>query len=133
VADKILIAACKVLNIDLDSVYANFSFVSKRIIKELNNKFRGVSKVTDVLSFPNGDIDPETERKFLGDVLICRAAAKEQAEELGQSEEEEITFLKIHGLLHLLGCDHENEEDEKNMIAKQKEILLVLKGAEENK
>ena len=122
-----LTAVCKVLNVDPDAVEANLAFVSEKKIKELNQKFRGVDKVTDVLSFPNGDINPETGRRFLGDVLICRAVAKKQAELYGQSVEREINFLQIHGLLHLFGFDHETEEDDAKMRELQRKALCLQK------
>jgi probable rRNA maturation factor len=130
-ADKILTSVCKVLNIAPETVYYNFSFVPQDKIQQLNKSFRGVDKATDILSFPDGDIDPETNKKFLGDIIICKEIAKKQAKEFGQSLEQEITFLKIHGLLHLFGFDHENEEDEKTMREKQREVLQELNG--ENK
>jgi probable rRNA maturation factor len=124
--DEILNAAAKVLGIDPDSVEYNFSFVSGSEIQRLNKKFRGVDKVTDVLSFPDGDINPETGKKFLGDILICRAVANRQAKLYGQPAEREIAFLTIHGLLHLFGFDHENETDEKIMREKQRAVLKHL-------
>jgi probable rRNA maturation factor len=124
--DNILTAVCSVLCVDPETVSYNFSFVPPAKIKYLNKQFRGQDTVTDVLSFPDGDIDPETNKKFLGDVLICRAAAKRQAELYGQTEEQEITFLKIHGLLHLFGFDHLTAEDEKIMREKQRAVLNEL-------
>jgi probable rRNA maturation factor len=124
--DNVLPATCSVLGIDPESVYYNFSFVSQPEIKRLNKQFRGINRITDVLSFPDGDTDPETNKKFLGDILICRSVAKRQAELYGQTPEREITFLKIHGLLHLFGFDHQTESDEKIMREKQRAVLAVL-------
>jgi probable rRNA maturation factor len=125
---KVLEAVCRVLNVSPTTVEANFAFVSGRIIRDLNRKFRGIDKETDVLSFPDGDVNPETGKKFLGDVLICKSRARRQAKEIGQSAEREILFLQIHGLLHLFGLNHENEYGEKNMCEKQKEVLYYLDG-----
>jgi probable rRNA maturation factor len=125
--DKVLTAVCKVLRIDPETVEYNLSFVSVQEIKRLNKSFRGVDRATDVLSFPDGDPNPETGKKFLGDILICRSIAKKQAELFGQTAEREITFLQVHGLLHLFGFDHENEADEKIMREKQRETLTELK------
>ncbi|MBO4726173.1 MAG: rRNA maturation RNase YbeY, partial [Clostridia bacterium] len=104
----------------------NYAFVSPQQIQELNQKFRQVDKVTDVLSFPDGDINPETNRRFMGDVLICKEVAKRQAEEIGHSLEREITFLKVHGTLHLFGYDHIESEDEVKMFGLQRKIMALL-------
>jgi probable rRNA maturation factor len=70
-------------------------------IRELNLRFRGKNKTTDVLSFPSGETDP------IGDVAISLGRARAQARERGHSIEEEICVLLLHGVLHLLGMDHE--------------------------
>ena len=124
--DEILNAVCRVLGVDANSVEYSFAFVSWQKIKLLNVQFRGTDKITDVLSFPDGDINPETGRKFLGDIVICRRVAERQAELFGQSVEREIVFLKIHGLLHLFGFDHETEADEIVMREKQRAVLNEL-------
>ena len=80
---EVLDAVCQVLEIDPNSVEVNYAFVSSREIHRLNQQFRQVDKVTDVLSFPDGDLNPETGRRFMGDVLICREVAKKQAKEIG--------------------------------------------------
>jgi len=100
------------------------SFVTEEKIHELNKEFRDVDRVTDVLSFPDGTVNPEDGEIMLGDVIICAKRAFDQSEEYGHSLEREICFLCAHSLLHLLGYDHEtDEEDEKIMFAKQKKIL----------
>jgi probable rRNA maturation factor len=124
--DKVLNAVCSVLHTDPNSVEYNFVFVSGKEIKRLNAEFRGTDSVTDVLSFPDGDINPETGRKFLGDIAICKSAAKRQAKEFGQTAEREIIFLKIHGLLHLFGYDHKTEADETKMRELQRAVLNEL-------
>lgn len=104
-------------------------------IQGINKEHRGIDKVTDVLSFPMieyvdgepiilpGDIDPETNRVSLGDIIISVERASEQAESYGHSIEREFAFLAVHGMLHLLGYDHESEPEEKIMFGKQEEIL----------
>lgn len=124
--DGILNAVCAVLNVNPDTVEYNFTFVTCKEIKRLNAKFRGVDAITDVLSFPDGDINPETGKKFLGDIAICKSAAEKQAKEFGQPAEREIVFLKIHGLLHLFGYDHERKEDEIKMRELQRAVLNEL-------
>jgi probable rRNA maturation factor len=77
--------------------------VSDRRMRALHRQFRGKDKVTDVLSFP------AESRGFLGDVVIAAGVAKRQARECGHSLQTEIRVLALHGLLHLLGYDHESD------------------------
>lgn len=116
----------------LENAEINVSFVNAYDIKELNSDYRNVDKVTDVLSFPLGDkgiydINPENNCFMLGDVVICYERALEQAAEFGHSQKREISFLTVHSVLHLLGYDHvNNEQEEQQMIEKQKQIMSVL-------
>ena len=123
---EVLEAVCQVLKVDPKTVEVNYAFVSPREIHRLNLQFRQVDRPTDVLSFPDGDINPETNRRFMGDVLICRAVAKRQAKELGHSLAREITFLQVHGTLHLFGYDHIEPEEEVKMLGLQREIMALL-------
>lgn len=92
------------------------TFVEPEKIRELNRNFRNVDSVTDVLSFESdGEIDPETGIEYLGDIVICVKQAETQAEQSGHSLENEIALLEIHGLLHLLGYDHANDEQREEM------------------
>ncbi len=91
-------------------------FVEPEAIRELNNTYRQVDAVTDVLSFEYGnEIDPETGQEYLGDIIICAEQAQKQAEMSGHSVMDEICLLEIHGLLHLLGYDHMEEEQKEEM------------------
>ncbi len=106
-------------------------------IRELNLEHRGIDRATDVLSFPMLElvpgekievspleIDEETGTVMLGDIIISAERAKAQAKEYGHSELREVSFLTVHGILHLLGYDHElSEEDEKRHFSRQEEIL----------
>lgn len=94
-------------------------------IHRLNLEHRNVDSPTDVLSFPanEGESIAAIPDGFLGDIVISFERAKEQACEYGHSIEREAAFLAVHGTLHLLGYDHMNEDDEKEMFALQKEIL----------
>ena len=123
---EVLNAVCQVLCVDPKTVEVNYAFVRKGKIRELNRKFRQVDKVTDVLSFPDGDLNPETNKRFMGDVLICKAIAKRQAKALGHSLAREITFLQVHGTLHLFGYDHIDPVDETKMLGLQREIMALL-------
>lgn len=103
----------------------NIIFVNNDRIKEINREYRKKDSVTDVISFAfedNVDFVDDTYR-LLGEIYISIDKAREQAVEYGHSELRELSFLAIHGLLHLLGYDHMEEEEEKIMIQKQEEIL----------
>lgn len=104
-------------------------------IHEINKKYRGVDKPTDVISFAIEEDDPdevpiilpEDEEfdipKNIGDIMVSMDKVKEQAEYLGHSEDRELGFLVVHGFLHLNGYDHMKEEDEKEMFGLQRVIL----------
>ncbi len=104
--------------------------VSKAKIKEINAKYRNIDEVTDVISFAlfdNDDIIQNTDNiTTLGDIFICVEKMQEQAKTYGHSEKRELAFLVCHGLLHLLGYDHDNSERERVMFAKQNLILNML-------
>lgn len=107
------------------------SFVDDKQIQEINNQYRNMDKPTDVLSFPIIDFNEEQDDKFgydcgflmLGDIIISMEKAVSQAEEYGHSVEREIGFLCVHSTLHLLGFDHDNEENTKIMREKEEAIL----------
>jgi probable rRNA maturation factor len=110
------------------------SFVTDEAIHELNRTYRGIDRPTDVLSFAMQELgedelkivyDEITEIEPLGDIIISIPRAIAQSEEYGHSVEREIGFLFVHGFLHLIGYDHGNEEAEKEMFAKQEQILQL--------
>ena len=107
-------------------------FVDNDEIKKLNKKFRSIDKETDVLSFPMIEFNSQPKdflikkNILLGDIIISLPKAFEQAKEYGHTIEREIAFLTAHGILHLLGYDHINSEDEKIMFDKQKTILARM-------
>ena len=107
-----------------DAIF-NIIFVTNEAIHEINKIYRGVDRVTDVISFAleDGDDIKNNPIRVLGDIYIAIDVAYEQALEYGHSRVREVCFLATHGILHLLGYDHMNEEDEKVMFGKQKEIL----------
>ena len=93
-------------------------------IREMNALWRGKDAVTDVLSFPMGDTDPESGKILLGDMMINLSRCALQGEELGHGFDREIMYLTVHSVLHLLGYDHEDEGEEKaKMRAREKEIM----------
>ncbi len=97
-------------------------FVGPLEIQELNKKFRGKDSPTDVLSF---NLD---EPEHLGEIVICPEVVKKQATEYGVPFQEELLRMYIHGILHLLGYDHEvSPEEEKRMMEKQEAYLSHFK------
>lgn len=119
---------------NIDKYYeVSVVFVTKERIQEINRTYRGIDRVTDVISFAllddEDDIifeDDEEEITVLGDIFICLEVMKEQAKDYGHSEKRELAFLALHGLLHLLGYDHDTPMEEKEMFAKQDYILNNL-------
>ncbi|MCM1055146.1 MAG: rRNA maturation RNase YbeY [Bacteroides sp.] len=115
-----------------DKAEVSLTVVGNGEIRELNREHRQKDSVTDVLSFPLGengefDVDPETNRIMLGDIVISAERAAEQAKEYGHSFEREMCFLAVHSMFHLLGYDHEaGEEEEKIMFDKQRRVLDKL-------
>jgi probable rRNA maturation factor len=87
------------------------AFVSDKKIRELNHQFRGVDRATDVLSFPSDSGDTE-----MGDIAISIETATKQARQNGLTLDGEIAQLILHGLLHLSGYDHENDNGEMNRL-----------------
>ena len=106
------------------------SLVDDKTIHEINKNYRNVDRVTDVISFafnddkdPKDQINDETTLRMLGDILICLPQAKRQAKAIGNSLDRELGFLFVHGLLHLLGYDHQTKEEEGVMFPLQEKIL----------
>lgn len=103
----------------------NIILVNNKKIHEINKQYRNVDRETDVISFAMEDeMDVEyTDFRLLGDIYISIDKCYLQAEEYGHSRVREICFLATHGILHLLGYDHMNEEEEKEMFELQNELL----------
>jgi len=95
-------------------------------IQALNRDFLAHDAPTDVLSFPADEPDPETGRRYLGDVVISLVRAEEQAREYGHDAEAEMQLLVVHGVLHLLGHDHSEEGEKERMWAAQAGVLERL-------
>lgn len=110
----------------LDHVIFNVIIVDNSYIHELNRDYRNIDRETDVITFALEDekdmVEPDGER-ILGDIYISIDKAISQAEEYGHSLLRELSFLAVHGFYHLLGYDHQTEEEEKVMFAKQEEVL----------
>ena len=108
----------------------SISIVDNEEIRQINQQFREIDRATDVLSFPLLTFEegekPDLNEKgevLLGDIIISLERAREQAEEYGHSLKREVAFLTAHSMLHLLGYDHMEPEEEADMFAKQREIL----------
>ena len=110
------------------------NLVNDEEIHQINRDYRNVDRITDVISFAFNDdgsslgmIKDEEIPHLLGEIFICIPQALRQAKEIGNSDERELSFLFVHGLLHLLGYDHMKEEDAKIMFPLQDEILNIVK------
>lgn len=112
-----------------ENAEVSISFVDNEEIKALNNQYRNYDEVTDVLSFGMDEDRTNLNHNTvnvpiaLGDIVIAVDRAREQAEAYNHSLMRELGFLTVHGLLHLLGYDHIEKEDEKLMFGKQTDIL----------
>lgn len=109
----------------LGDVEFNIIIVDNDYIHTLNREHRGIDRPTDVITFALEDYEDiqYEDYRLLGDIYISIDKARSQAEEYGHSFLRELAFLSIHGFLHLLGYDHMNEEDEKEMFGRQELIL----------
>ena len=124
-------------------VHVHVELVGNARIRALNRTFRGKDAVTDVLSFPAisfsdgtarlqpGDVDPENGQLFLGDLAICLPRMAEQAAQYGHGEPRELSFLMAHGMLHLLGLDHQTQAQEQEMFSLQELVLAEMGLARE--
>jgi probable rRNA maturation factor len=131
-------AVYKVLG-QTDDLMAEIITVSAQEIRALNKDTRGIDKVTDVLSYPTLDgirgkvvlkkdfpLDVDDDKLMLGSIVLCLERIKEQAQEIGHSEQEEREYLIVHGLMHLFGYDHMTDEDKKQMREKEKAVMVLL-------
>ena len=125
--EQAAVYAVQLENLDEQRCELSGTFVDLDEIHELNKIHRGVDSPTDVLSFPQfEDVceeAPEEGEICLGDVVICRDKAAQQAEEFGHSFEREILYLFVHSVLHLLGYDH-MEDDEKRVMRTREEKIM---------
>lgn len=126
--ERIISIALKILDIKNNHVEIGVRLIGPEKMRQMNNRYRGINKATDVLSFP---LDSQIFSKYgiisLGDIFICGKIAVENAEVEKIPVEHEIARLIIHGLLHLLGYDHEKSPREaKNMLLLQEQILKKI-------
>ncbi len=122
VSPKLLTETAEEVFSYLDAIFeVNLSFISKDEIRTLNNRFRGINKPTNVLSF-----NYEKNEKD-GDILICEEVVIEEAKELGFKESDLILLYLVHGILHLFGLDHQKKQERARM-EKIEEFILIRKG-----
>ena len=120
-----------------DNTEVDITIVTDEEIHQLNRDYRGVDRPTDVLSFAldEGDEEPEIiageGEHLLGDIIISAPTALAQAEEFGHGIKREITYLAVHGILHLLGYDHMVEEDKRVMREQEEAVLREMDLSEE--
>lgn len=140
--------AVNYLKIPCKDLEVNVAIVSKLKIKKINSQYRNINKVTDVLSFPfllkegvggeqvvtekitkekfPQDVDPDTGNIVIGDLYVCFSKVRSQAKEYGTGIRREFVYLCLHGLLHLVGFDHIDENDKKHMRKVEEEIMNLL-------
>ncbi|GAB3071466.1 rRNA maturation RNase YbeY [Salinicoccus sesuvii] len=115
---------------EADDAEVSISFVDQEEIRTINRDYRDKDAVTDVISFAMEDEEDnvihEEALRTLGDIIICTDRASEQAQDYGHSYKRELMFLSLHGFLHLLGYDHMESEEEKEMNNLQDEILTAF-------
>lgn len=112
-----------------DNAEVSLSIVDRDAIHKLNKDYRDVDRETDVLSFPLDEEGYDNEGNpiiLLGDIVICLDVAEDQANDFGHSLEREMMYLICHSTLHLLGYDHIEEDDKREMRAKEKEVMKNL-------
>ena len=115
--------------VDGERAEISLTLVSLEEIRELNRDYRDVDRETDVLSFPQFESVedmPEFGELCLGDVVICLDKVEEQAKEFGHSFERELIYLFVHSLLHLLGYDHMEEDEKKEMRQREEAVMTAI-------
>lgn len=123
------------VQIGLERLYANEAVELTLVLTDdeqlqaMNRTYLGIDAPTDVLSFNADFTDPDSQSRYLGDILISIPRAVEQAAANGQTAEAEIMLLAVHGVLHLAGYDHAEEEEKNRMWALQAEILAKINEA----
>jgi len=121
-------AALAVLQHQAYDLAAELSVVidSDEKLRQLNRDFLGIDALTDVLSFPSEEFDPDEQAEYIGDVVISYPRALTQAQTAGHPVLNEIQLLVVHGVLHLLGHDHAEPQEKSKMWQAQAEILASL-------
>jgi len=129
IADQILKSAAEAVLLECnlpDSPSLLIRITDDEELKTLNLQYRGIDRITDVLSFQADFEDPDLESRYLGDVVIAYPRAEEQAQKRGHFVEAELQLLVVHGTLHLLGYDHGDRTEKEEMWSIQSQILKKL-------
>ena len=132
IEENVRVAAEKTAELyDVPNAEVSITLTNNEYIHKLNLEYRKIDRPTDVLSFAlNESEEPDVEGgpdvNVLGDIIISVERANEQAEEYGHSLKREMAFLTVHGMLHLLGYDHMEEEERKEMEEEQRYVMEKL-------
>ena len=135
IVDKVFTKCFEEEQLQNTKLYITVTFTNPQDIQKINQEYRNVDKPTDVLSFPmfeRQEIEENIKGKslqhedVLGDIVISIPKVEEQAKEYGHSFERELSYMLVHGFYHLMGYDHMEEEDKKEMRAKEEKILGTL-------
>ena len=132
--EKVIRQAFLVEKIENINLYINIILTNPENIRKINKEYRNIDKATDVLSFPmfekeeieNMRINGNKIEEPLGDIVISIEKVEEQAKEYGHSFERELSYMLIHGFYHLIGYDHMEEGDKKQMREKEEKVLNKL-------
>lgn len=131
ILNKVLKKCFKEEKLEDKNLYVNVVLTNPTNIKRINKEFRNIDKETDVLSFPmfeKGELEKRINKNedVLGDIVISVERVKDQAKEYGHSFERELAYMAVHGFYHLMGYDHMEEEEKKEMRKKEENILSKL-------
>jgi probable rRNA maturation factor len=129
VSDQILLSSGEktlLLGGVIDSPSLTLKITDDEEMTDLNQRYRGINETTDVLAFGADFTDPDLESRYLGDVIISFPQAEQHALKEGHSVEEELQLLAVHGVLHLLGYDHDTQSGKEAMWAIQSRVLTEL-------
>ena len=132
--EKVIGQAFKEEEIENINLYINIILTNPENIKSINKQYRNIDKETDVLSFPMFEkneiegmkLNGNNITEVLGDIIISVNKVEEQANEYGHSFERELSYMLIHGFYHLMGYDHMDDEEKKEMRAKEEKVLKKL-------
>lgn len=132
--EKVINKCFEVENLLDKNIYVSILYTTPNEIQEYNKEYRNIDRATDVLSFPMFEKDEVQKLKkeksvatdVLGDIIINLSQVKIQADEYGHSFERELAYMLVHGFYHLMGYDHIQEEDKKEMRKKEEAILNEL-------
>ena len=116
------------------NIYVSIIYTTPVDIQAYNKEYRNIDKATDVLSFPMFEKEEAKKLKqeksivteVLGDIIVNLSQVKMQADEYGHSFERELAYMLVHGFYHLMGYDHNQEEDKKEMREKEENVLSEL-------